>query len=136
MNLWEHDHPYYCEENGYYYNSHQVSGWGAPLEFKTFTEFLEDFGEADPDMNFLFRWDWKRLTPTEHESEYGEKIEDQSSNSQGNQSELKLFFMMQRKGCKKVITITHMEDSDNASVHEYLCKRWERMVAVWAGVSQ
>lgn len=136
MKLWEYKHPYYCAEEGYYYNASQVSGWGAPHTYRTFQEFLNEWHDADLDMNMAFRWDWERLTPEEYKEERVEDLSSDQQNSAGNFSELKLFLMMQRKGCKKVITITHMEDSDNELVKMYLKPRWEHLKTLWAGISE
>jgi len=50
--LYEVDHPYYMTE-GCYYNSknHQ--------DFDSFDDFLEEWGDANQDLNWVIRWDWE-----------------------------------------------------------------------------
>ena len=133
--LWEIEHPYYCTES-YYYTRTPTKGWGAPQKYSTFGEYLKEWEDPDLDMNFVFRWDWQRLTPEKFEDEGFDEVTDASLNSEGNFSELKLFLMMQRKGCKKIITIQKMEDSDNDAVIKHLLPKWENMKATWAGISE
>lgn len=141
--LWDHSHPYYCEESGYYYNISAIDGWGAPLEYNSWTDFINDgWHKADHDMNFLFRWDWYMYTKEQFAENYGmEHLEDtlrdepNAFEPHGYMGELKLFLMMQRKGCKKVITIKNMQPEDEPSVRNYLADRWETMKKVWGGIS-
>lgn len=128
--LWEIDHPYYCEESGYYYNTNGangVTGWGAAMEYDGFDDFIDEWEDCDLDMNFIFRWDWlKCVTP--------EEIDNYSDDDEPIHR-LTLFYMMQRKGCKKVITINGMKDSDEKRVIEFLEPRWEYMKSMWEGLS-
>jgi len=131
--LWEINHPYYCSESGYYYSTEgpsAISGWGEPMHYESFSEFVGEWSDCDLDMNLVFRWDWVKRVPDETLPEgYGPRLD-----SEGNLSTLTLFFMMQRKGCKKVITID-MKDSDEPKVIEYLKPRWEHMKLLWEGIS-
>lgn len=131
--LYEIKHPYYCEEGGYYYRT-PSAGWGAPMNYESFSAFLQDWQDADLDMNFIFRWDWQRYTPEEFKDEHYEDLQDSDKNTDGNFSQLKLFYMLQRKGCKKVVTIK-MLDSDEIKAKEFLSKAWEHMKLTWEGVS-
>lgn len=135
--LWEYKHSYYCNEGNYY--KAKPTGWGEPLAFEKFDDFLTEWSDADFDMNLVFRWDWERLTPEEYKEEFlsdiNEKYEDGSKapvNSEGNYSVLKLHLMMQRKGCKRFIEITKMEDSDNEKVFTFLKPRFEHLKEMWA----
>jgi hypothetical protein len=55
VHLWEIDHPYYCAE-GNYFKTGQHSTWDS------WQAFAEDtvFTTGDRDLNFLFRWDWRK----------------------------------------------------------------------------
>jgi len=123
LHLWEINHPFYCEEEGYYYNSTQISGWGKPMNYNSFSAYLSEWSDADLDMNFIFRWDWQDWRTDEFHEKGDEK-----------RSELRLFLMMQRKGCKKVITIK-MQDSDEPAVIKHLKPYWKNMEKTWEGIS-
>src|SRR4030066_677231 len=84
--LWEVDHPYYCEQGNYYSNRDDgthSSSWG---------EFMQEFKDADFDMNLLFRWDW---LPKERDGNNKPVWNDDIYYRDG---ELVVFWMGQRKG--------------------------------------
>lgn len=49
-NLWEVDHPYYCNEGSYYDNSEHY-------DFKSWDDFISEWGQCDLDMNRIHRFD-------------------------------------------------------------------------------
>lgn len=54
--LWEVEHAYYCHEGNYYATDNP------PMRhFDSFAAYLDEEGSLDPDLNLLFRWDWRRL---------------------------------------------------------------------------
>jgi hypothetical protein len=60
--LWEVGHPYYCNEGNFYERGmHEV--------YDSWANFIADWGDTDPDMNLVFRWDWKRADPADYEVE-------------------------------------------------------------------
>ncbi len=106
--LWEHDHSYYCSEGCYYVPGTQWSDVHA--DWESWQDFLEDWGNVDPDYNLLFRWDWDRYEDSE---------------------DLKLFFYMQRKAKPFSHTIKVTED-DEDSVRTWLIERAEHMRKLWS----
>ena len=57
--LWEVDHPFYCNEGNYY-----ADGCGS--ECASWADFIASMGDADLDMNLLFRFDWKESEDVPH----------------------------------------------------------------------
>ncbi|MEE8113081.1 MAG: hypothetical protein V3T23_01880 [Nitrososphaerales archaeon] len=99
--LWEVDHPYYCETNNWYSNE-------AHLRYDCWTDFIEDWGELDLDMNHVFRWDWDKERHC-----------------------LQIFMMLQRKGWFRPIEIFGMIPEDEDSVKEWLSKHWQTILKLW-----
>lgn len=107
VHLWDVDHDYYCNENNYFSNDcHE--------EYSTWADFLDEEGDVDMDYNLLFRWDWKLPDPE------SEQFTD----------ELQLFFIGQRKGLFRSVTVIVHPD-DESSVREWLLPRFSRMVTLW-----
>lgn len=102
--LWEVEHDYYCAE-GCYYSSEPHN------EFPSWEAFLDEEGDADLDMNLLFRWDWDRTEKT-----------------------LKLYFMGQRKALPRSVFIRAMHADEEPSVRAWLAKRWTHLRNLWAPV--
>lgn len=104
------DHPYYCNQGNYFDNGcHQTYGsWG---------EFLAADGDADLDMNLLFRWDWQQ----------GEKEYDIPEGS----ADLLLFYMRQRKAVSGSVQVRVLQ-SQEAEIRAWLQIRWEHLCELWA----
>lgn len=51
--LWEVKHRYYCNEGNYFSSDPSLGP-----RYKAFADFMEEWGDADPDYNLIFRWDW------------------------------------------------------------------------------
>lgn len=115
--LWEIDHPYYCSESNYY-----AGGYEQPHEhYGSWNDFVEAWGNADMDMNLLFRWDWRKADPKEQRW--------------GNpKDQLLLFWMGQRKG-RYMWSTVDITDADEAAVISFLRPRWEHMKALWEGIN-
>lgn len=96
--LWEYDHPYYCDEGDY---DEQFVSWQA---------FIDEMGNADKDLNLLFRWDWKQ-------DEYYDNV-------------LLLYFIQQRKG-RLVSFRVAMQNEDEENVKQYLLPHKQHMDALW-----
>jgi hypothetical protein len=112
MHLWEIDHPYYCNEGNYYATESVCS------EYDSWAEFFQANGYSDPDLNLVFRWDWRK-TGTDWEEEH---------------DTLLIFWMGQRKGLYRYSRVK-VTDDDEPSVKKWLAERWERMKLLWAGIS-
>ena len=135
--LYEIDHPYYCEESGYYYRTPET-GWGAEMQYNSIVDYYKEWKDCDLDLNMIFRWDWRHYTPEEYEQEHYENISecDKSNlNSSGNYSVVTIFYMLQRKGCKKIIKIYGAEEKHEKLLKKHLSKAWENMQQTWEGVS-
>jgi hypothetical protein len=113
--LWQIKHPYYCNDGNYFARE------SVEIEYASWADFLESEGDADFDMNLVFRWDWRKADP--QEKGWGNSTD-----------ELKIYWMGQRKGVYRYSTI-HVNDDDETSVTEWLTKRWEHLQLLWSGIS-
>ena len=114
--LWEIDHSYYCSEGNYYNND-------CHTEYKSFADFLADYGDADMDMNMVFRWDWKESDPETGENNFNGDVNYRNG-------KLFLYVVGQRKA---LLTSKEIEvcRADEAEVIKYLKPRQEYMRALW-----
>lgn len=133
--LYETEHPYRCEEGGYYYNSAQIEGYGSPLEYDSILDYLDYWKDSDFDLNFIFRWDWELLNAEDYRAEFSDEIPEYAKNSTGEYSVVKIFYMIQRKGCKKVITINKAEKKQESLLRKHLERAWKNVSKVWEGIS-
>lgn len=116
VHLWEGYHPYYCGGET----------WGT---LTSWDQFIEEYGESDPDHNLVIRWDW--LTGAEA-SEYldMEKDEDDQSHPDLTRDALMIGFALPRKDRlgRVVIRVTrHDEPRIRAWLEEKLAhfmKHW------------
>ena len=110
--LWEVKHSYYCNEGNYY--SSDCGGY-----YKSFAEFLAEFGDSDMDYNLLFRWDWSE--------------EDIQFNGDPNyrNGKLKVFWMGQHKGLYR-FDIVEVCRADEPAVIEFLKPRFAYLMELWA----
>ena len=100
--LWDEDSQNYMfSENNYYKNN--------LLQYESFDEFLEEWGDADNDMNYVVNWRW-----TEYD----------------NEPRLSILFILQRKG-NYLATETKISRDDEFRVKEYLKSKWEYIEQVW-----
>lgn len=123
--LWEIDHPYYCNEGNYF-----ASARDCHAHYKRWQDFIEEQGEADLDMNLVFRFDW--IPPW---------IDGDSENAivwQGDENYrdcvLKLFYLGQRKGFYRWVTVDVCR-ADEPAVREWLKTRWDHMRLLWEPLS-
>lgn len=97
------DHPYYATHGNFYSNEcyNSASSW---------EEFMGDMGESDPDLNFLYRWDWQ----------------DQA---------LSLFFVLQRKAIHMSYEVS-VDSTDEPLIRAWLEERWKTVQAVWSPIGE
>lgn len=114
--LWEVDHSYYCNEGNYHARESVES------VFRSFSDFIDEMGDADLDMNLAFRWDWKE------ENSEGENNFNGDVNYRNGK--LYVFWMQQRKG-NYVYSVIDVCRSDEPAVIEFLRPRWEHLKALW-----
>lgn len=113
--LWEVEHPYYCNEGNYY-----APGNDQPTEaYKTFSAFLAEEGDADMDMNLLFRFDWSEDDDTAF-----------NGDPYYRNGKLLLFWMGQRKGLYRWTEIEVCR-ADEPAVIEFLRPRFAHMLRLW-----
>jgi len=107
------DHPYYCHTANFYSRE-------PGQNHATWEEFLDEWGDADADYNFPFRWDIKSDAEDENEEA---------------PYRMEIFFMLQRKGIFFPVTIDLVTEEDIPSIVEYLTRKWEYIKRVWAPLS-
>ena len=117
--LWEEEHPYYATEGNYHAN-----GWHT--EYETWQQFVDAEGDADPDLNFVYRWDWREGEDWGHQ--------DFNGDTRHRSGALMLYFVLQRKAATRSVEVSVCRD-DEPEVRRWLEGRWRRMQAVWGGFS-
>lgn len=117
--LWEVKHPYYCNEGNYYAKGNEQPH----SHYKTWSSFLDEFGDSDMDYNFLIRWDWDE----EEERKY-------TGDDYYRNGALKVFWLGQRKGIFHWSTVEVCR-ADEPSVRQFLQKRWDYMRTMWEPLS-
>lgn len=108
-------HPYYCSDSNYYSRE-------ASETYETMTEFLDEFEDADEDMNYVFRWD---IRPR------GEGKE--SKKAQRYRAEI--FMILQRKGIFKPIEVKHVNEQEAERFKAYLHKHWDLTKKLWEPIT-
>ena len=117
QHLWEIDHPYYCSEGNYF-----VGGlrWNeVHNKYGSWQEFHDEWGTNDPDLNLVFRWDWKRADPTDYEE--GEDVPPDT---------LAVYWVLQRKAILRS-TVCTVTEADEPAVRAWLTERADRMRLLW-----
>lgn len=109
------EHPYYCASENYYTND-------GSLRCETMTEFLDDFEDADIDMNLMFRWDIKQR------SDYYE-------NADPNTYYAEVFLMLQRKGIFRPVHIATVSEEEAKRFEEYANKHYQHLQELWQPLS-
>lgn len=126
IHLWDIDHPYYCNEGNYFARDADCHS-----HYKSWPEFVAEQGDADLDMNLVFRFDWE---PPRNYEDPDEPIAWQGDEYYRD-SVLKLFYMGQRKGLFRWVTIEVCR-ADEQAVREWLQVRWDHMKKLWEPLSQ
>jgi len=114
--LWEVKHPYYCNQGNYHARE------SVETEYRSFSDFMDEMGDADKDYNLVFRWDWK---------EENDGLES-TFNGDVNYRNGKLFvfFMQQRRG-NYVYSVIDVCRADEPAVIAYLQPYAEYMRELW-----
>jgi hypothetical protein len=120
QHLWEVDHPYYGPEGSFWANWSQQGPY--IQKYESWQEFVEEGGmaDADLDMNWCYRWDWKKWPTEDYEEDVNEAEKEQ----------LLLFWMMPRKGIMATSTI-NVTEADEPAVREWLQVRADYMRTMW-----
>jgi len=106
------EHPYYCSESNYYSNEPSQT-------WETMSEFLDQFENADIDMNLVFRWD---VRPRDEENTAG-------------RYRAEVFIMHQRKGIFSPHQIKHINEEEAKRFRKYVEKHWETLRKIWEPIS-
>lgn len=118
--LWEVDHDYYGPEGSYWAGIEQ-----RPYiqRFSSWAEFAQpgSMWDAIEGLNMLYRWDWERYDPADF-LPFGDEVP-------GDQ--LKLFWMMPRKGIMATSTI-EVTEADEPAVIAWLEPHARYMREMWA----
>lgn len=148
--LWETPHSYYCEtgnffQNGYHTIYESWEDFAQPVKTIFEGNALYDF---DNDLNFLYRWDWKKADVENYLFNYSETIlkeigatEEEIEESRKEFEEdlktdkLLLFFMAQRKSYNLSAEVI-VKEEDEPVVREWLNKKWNYMKNLWMPVSE
>ena len=121
--LWEYDHPYYCNEGNYLASPVRNADLDCWEKQDSWASFIEAWGNSDPDLNLVFRWDWKAWN-LEYPEDYDEE-----------HHVLTVFFMLQRKAFNKSVEIT-VKPEDEPAVREWLQERARTITAIWEPLIQ
>lgn len=98
------NHPYKCNTRNFYSNE-------ANEQYDNITEFLDEYEDADIDMNLVFRWDV-------HKTEDGEYY-------------VEIFLILQRKGIFRPISIDSILEDDVERFETYLQKHKQKIDELW-----
>jgi len=103
--LWETKHPYHCSESG--------------DDFQSWQDFIDEWDDADADMNLLFRFDF--LDNEDYQEEWqlfeGERL-------------IRLNYIHQRKGYVSTQTV-RVRERDESAIRLWLQQRFEYLKTLW-----
>jgi hypothetical protein len=119
--LWEIHHPYYCNEGNYYASGSSI--YDVHSEYDSWHDFIADWGDTDPDLNLVFRWDWNRADPDDYDD--GEELPP---------DRLLVFWVLQRKAILRS-TECIVTEADEPAVREWLAERAKTIAAIWEPIA-
>ena len=108
--------PYYWSNATWYDRENHI-------EYKSAEDFINSFGESDPDMNYVVRWDWG----------YFEQDDDKVLRTENKKAIFCITVVRQRKG----FLTTHacpIEEKDEPIFRKFLEKRWEKVLENWSPI--
>jgi len=124
LRLWDVNHPYYCCESNYFASGDDKEA--CYCHYPRWQDFIDEQGNNDLDLNLVFRFDWE----APHEKGDPEKPIVWQGDEYYRDSVLKLFFMGQRKGYYRWVTIDVCR-ADEPNIREWLQIRWDHMRKLW-----
>lgn len=114
--LYEVDHPYYMTQGCYFSNEcHNF--------YNSWEEFLEEWGDAELDYNWIIRWDWVTPDPEDYDDSYPNPFKE-------GEASFKIQFFHQRKAYPTSNEVKVHVDQE-PMIREYLKKYWEYMKEMW-----
>lgn len=99
------EHDYYCSDSNYF-------GLSFETKYATFQDFYDDMGDADLDMNLVFRFDVFQ-------------------NEEDNTYYMQIFIIHQRKGRFVPFFIESVKESDFELIKKYLEPRFKDLKNLW-----
>lgn len=120
--LSEYDHPYYCAEGNYYKN-------GQHLAYASWTEFYEEWGHLDDDLNAVFRWDWKKPDPDDYCPADCDGHDDGDCDEMPEPA-LHVYWVLQRKAILRS-TECPVTEADEPAIREWLTRKARYVAAIW-----
>lgn len=122
--LWEYDHPFYCAEGNYYTSGDQ---WDEVYtSYDSWADFIAEWGDTDPDLNLVFRWDWIKSNPDDYEPDDGA--------IRVPEDKLLVFWVLQRKALLRT-TVCAVTAADEPAVRAWLADRAKAIAAIWEPIS-
>jgi hypothetical protein len=103
------DHDYYASDNNYYSNE-------AAQHYHTWADFYEEFGDADIDMNLVYRWD---ITERDKSKRYY----------------MQVTIISQRKGIYMPVHIDYVDEKDVPQIREFMKPHFEKLLSIWKPLS-
>ncbi len=103
--LWETEHPYYCSGDG--------------EDFQSWQDFIDEWDDADMDMNLLFRFDF--LDKEDYLDTWDFAPDEKL---------LRLCYIHQRKGYTSAQTIK-VQESDEPIIRAWLQTRFDYLKTLW-----
>lgn len=117
--LWDTNHPYYMTEGNYYSND-------CHLEYKSWSEFLANWGDSDMDYNWFVRWDWREG------DDWG--LGDYNGDDNYRHAQFVMQVVLQRKAKLQSVSISVCRN-DESEILKFLEPRWDYMKTMWSPVA-
>ncbi len=119
--LWEVKHSYYCNNGNFYSNE-------CGAEYRSWADFLASEGDADFDMNLVFRFDWHE---DEEEGDGSAKFTGDVNYRNGR---IYIYWIGQRKSIYRY-TSADVCRADEPAVIEFLKPRLAHLLSLWEPLS-
>ncbi len=105
------DHSYYCHSKNF--------------ECRSWNSFINEFKDADPDLNLVFRWDML------HEMYDQSNMDGWAKRSVGDGYTLDIHMVQQRKGLLRAFKITGIEQKHFDEIKKYLKINFDKLKENW-----
>jgi hypothetical protein len=134
--LWEFDHPYYCSEGNFFKSGYNTTfesweSFATPSAGKSFNDSWNLLYDFDNDLNFLFRWDWKKADPENYYLKPGDPDDESADLAEALKSDtLQLFFILQRKAYNISAEVI-VSEADEPAVLAWLEGKAAYMRSMW-----
>jgi len=109
--LWDVNHPYHCNDGNFFSND-------CVDNHDSWRDFVAEQGDADKDMNLVFRWDW---TATDKDEAHPRHV-------------LQICWTAQRKGIYRT-SFVRVEERDEPAIRAWLVERFTHLLKLWEPLS-